>query len=223
MTKHPHQLSEFETRLLEELKRVAADGSIVDTSPVADTAVAVRPPNRRRRMAYGLAVTAVAATTLGIVGPLTFGGKTAQAAPFTVVPQSDGTVRFAILAFRDPEGLEQRLNSLGVKAEVDYVPEGKKCADGRFTEFRVSNEAMHEIIHWVEPPRGRPMTDEELDYQRDGWTEVRPDLIPEGTTLVLTQTIWGDRNEGGSLGAYHLAQGPVGPCQLVPDPDNVDR
>lgn len=206
----------FEECLLDELKALVERGEV----PPSTTA-APRPDRRRgRRIAYGLAASVAIAAALGITASA-LTGETARAAAYTVVRQPDGSVRFAINEFRDPQGLEARLRQLGVNARIDYVPDGMKCQDGRFTEYAISDEALQGIVHWLTGPRDRLLTDEEIAYYRRNWQEVRPELMPPGTTLVLTQTIWEDPDDpevGGSVGTTHLAAGPVAPCLLVPDP-----
>jgi hypothetical protein len=208
--------SHFEECLLDELKALVERGEV----PPSATA-APRPDRRRgRRIAYGLAASVATAAVLGVAASA-LTGETARASAYTVVRQPDGSVRFAINEFRDPQGLEARLRQLGVNARIDYVPAGMKCRDGRFADYPVSEDTLQAIVHWLDGPTDRLMTDQEIAYYRRNWQEVRPELMPPGTTLVLTQTIWEDPRDpevGGSVGTTHLAAGPVAPCQLVPDP-----
>lgn len=209
----------FEDRLLDELKAVAVADRAQAATPVP---VRTRITSGRRRLAYGLAASAVVATSVGIAGPALLGGKNAQAAAFTVVQQPDGGIRFAIHEFRDPQGLEARLRQLGANVKVDYLPPGKNCAKGRFaTEHKTSGEELTAIVHWLPGPTDRVQTDDEIAYYKKGWQEIRPELIPPGTTLVLTWTSFADADEsqmGTGAGTLFLADGPVGACRLVDDP-----
>ncbi|MFJ8747209.1 hypothetical protein ACIRL2_48700 [Embleya sp. NPDC127516] len=225
----------FEERALEELKTLAAEGGVPATDPPP-----VRPATsrRRRRAVYGLAASAVLATGIGVGVPMLSGGS-AEAQPFEVVKRPDGGILFKVDEFRNPKGLEQRFRDLGLRAVVDYVPYGKKCAAGRFTERPISNDDLNAIYHWLPSPEGRLMTDAELEFYSHRWTEVRPELIPPDATLVLTATLFkvnakdlpdpgfrdGRRvhnsDSAGSTTLYQLADGPVGPCVLVDDPSQT--
>jgi hypothetical protein len=227
----------FEERALQELKLLAARGDVP-----AIAAIPGRPTRPRaslgRRITYGLAVSAVLAVVVAIGVPMSGGGD-AEAQPFEVVKRPDGGVLFKVAEFRNAKGLEQRLRDLGVRVVVDYVPYGRKCAAARFTEHPISNDDLNAIYHWLPTPTDRKLTDEEMDFHTQGWTEVRPELMPPGTTLVvtatLTQTLAKDMpdpgyrdgrrvhntDQTGSTSVYELAEGPVGPCVLVDDPNAV--
>ncbi|UGQ11372.1 hypothetical protein LO772_32030 [Yinghuangia sp. ASG 101] len=206
----------FEDRLLHELKGVVAHGDVPE--PIVPS-VARRRIGTRRRLAYGLAASAVIATSIGLAGPTYFGGKDAEAAPFTVVRQPDGTIRFTIAEYRDPQALEARLQQYGANVRVDYVPAGMQCAAGRYVASPVPGDVLTGIFDWVQPPGDRPMTDAESAYFRQGWQEIHPERIPAGTTLVLTMSIHQDPENAENVttgGISELATGEVGPCHPVP-------
>ncbi|WP_406279104.1 hypothetical protein [Embleya sp. NBC_00896] len=224
-------MTDFEERLLEELKVLAARGEV---PAVAEQPVRTAMP-RGRKVVYGLAASAVLAAGLGVGLPIAIGGNSAEARPFEVKKQPDGGVLFKINEFRNPKGLEQRLRDLGVRAVVDYVPWGKKCAEPRFTEHELPDDDLGAIYHWLKFPEGK-LTDEELETVQESWTEIRPELMPANTTLVVTATLYkvdakdlpdpgyhqaGPRihntDQSGSTGSYALADGPIGPCVLVDD------
>ncbi|WP_439674597.1 hypothetical protein [Embleya sp. MST-111070] len=222
----------FEERALEELKSLAAKGGVPATDP--------SPPgkpvtSRGRRIGYGLAASVVLAAGIGVGVPMLSGGS-AEAQPFEVEKRPDGGILFKVDEFRNPKGLEQRLRDLGVRVVVDYVPYGKTCAPGRFTESAASNDDLNAIYHWLPWPTDHRLTDEETDFYTKGWTEIRPELMPPGATLVLTATLTKVRAEDlpdpgyrdgrrvhntsgtGSNTAYRLAGGPVAACALIDDP-----
>ncbi|MFI1576891.1 hypothetical protein [Embleya sp. NPDC020630] len=221
----------FEERALEELKLLAARGGV----PAVEAAPAGRrATSRGRRIGYGLAASAVLAAAIGIGAPMV-GGGSAEARPFEVVRRPDGGVLFKVDEFRNPKGLEQRLRDLGVQAVVDYVPYGKTCAPGRFAPYPISSEDLEAIYHWLPTP-DRRLNDEEIAFYRRMWTEIRPERMPQGATLVITATLTktlakdlpdpGHRDgrrvytsdSSGSTNSYRLADGPVGACVLVDDP-----
>lgn len=208
----------FETELLGELTGLVEGGTVAEAA-AAVPLLTSHGTRRRRRRARGLALSGAAAATIALVVPLALGGKHAEAAPFTVVRQPDGAIRFAIDEFRNPQGLEARLNQLGVPAKVDYLPSGKGCAAGRFAGEELPRETVDAAIGWVQPPFDRRMTDEEIAYYRQGWQEIRPERIPPGTTLVLTETIFDNDDQRAAMGRSDLVTGTVGPCVVVDDPN----
>ncbi|MFI1583733.1 hypothetical protein [Embleya sp. NPDC020630] len=221
----------FEERALEELKLLAATGGVPATDPPPTRAAT----SRGRRIGYGLAASVVLAAGIGVATPMLSGGS-AEAQPFEVRKQPDGGILFKVDEFRNPKGLEQRLQELGLRVVVDYVPYGKQCALGRFAEHPTSQDRLNAIYHWLPTPDGRRLTDEEIDFYRRMWTEIRPELMPPDATLVLTTTFDkvraedlpdpGDRDgrrahntdSAGSTTLYRLAAGPVGACTLIDDP-----
>jgi hypothetical protein len=113
----------FEDRLLTELRRVvAANPEPVPASASAGSAIAHRLP-RTLTVAGGLATAALA--SVAVIGFGDEGENTAWA----VTPNGDGTVTVVINHLSDADGLEQKLRDEGVPAVVQYLPEGKKCAD----------------------------------------------------------------------------------------------
>jgi len=213
-------MNTFEDRLLEELKAVVADDRAPDDCHRhAPTPAVVKSRGRtvRRRAVYGLAAALAIGTAIAL--PTMTVGSQADAAPFQVRPQDDGSILFRVVEFSSPKSLELRLRELGANVVVDYVPLGSSCEEGRFREHEIPDAEMSAIYGWLEPlaiREGRLMTDDEIEFHRQGWHRLRPDLIPAGTTLVLTEGFEEDGEHFSSLGTFALAQGPVGPCELVP-------
>ncbi|MFE2872418.1 hypothetical protein [Embleya sp. NPDC059259] len=224
----------FEERALDELKALAADTAAAG-GPATEPPPATATSRRGRRALYGLAASAVLASGIGLGAPL-FSGSSAEAQPFEVVKRPDGGILFKVDEFRNPKGLEQRLRDLGLPAVVDYVPYGRKCAPGRFAPHAIADDDLNAIYHWLPEPTDRRMTDKELEFYSQLWTEVRPELMPANTTLVITvtmtQTLAKDvpdpgyrdgrrayaSDSTGSTSTYRLADGPVAACTLIDDP-----
>lgn len=212
----------FQAELLHELLTMVDSGGPTTESAqdviMVERAASGDGPRRPRRRAYGLAAAGLTAVSLGIVGAVAMDGSTAQAAPFTVAPQPDGTVRFAIHEYRDPAGLQAQLRAAGVNAVVDYLSPGLRCADSRFTPYTTSGgNAQPEVLDWVPTP-DRRLTDDEIAYYRQGWQQIHPDRIPTGATLVLTQSIVEDGQARAATGSAQLAAGEVRPCNPIADP-----
>jgi len=215
-------MNTFEDRLLVELKAVVAvdqaPGDRPEPTPI-QAAGKARGRVVRRRAVYGLAAALAIGTGIVFALPAATGGSQADAARFQVRPQNDGSILFRVVEFSTPKALELRLRELGANVVVDYVPLGKSCEEGRFLEYEVSDAEMSAVYGWMEPPsarEGRLMTEDEIVFYSQGWHRLRPDLIPAGTTLVLTEGFREDGEHFSSLGSAALAQGPVGPCALVP-------
>jgi len=212
-------MNTFEDRLLAELKTVIAEHRAPeerDGHVPTPAVVGTRGRTVGRRAVYLAAVLAIGTA---IALPAVTGGSQADAAPFQVRPQDDGSILFRVVEFSSPKALEQRLRELGANVVVDYVPLGKSCAEGRFIEHKVPDTELSAIYDWMEPPsagQDRLMTDDEIEFYRQGWHRLRPDLIPAGTTLVLTEGYEEDGENFSAQGSFALAQGPVGPCELVP-------
>lgn len=114
------ELSDFEQRLLDELRRTI----------VADRRTPVSPRVTRRRrvtLAGGIAVVGAAALSVGLPF-VDRGSGPAPVGAYAVTANNDGTVRVEISALRDAEGLERRLREAGVPAVVRSVPPGDACA-----------------------------------------------------------------------------------------------
>jgi hypothetical protein len=129
MTEKKHPLSSFEQWQLGELRQLVSERA------AADPASAIRRPRPRLRLVTGMAGASLAVGAVVAV-PLLLGdngGPSAQAAPFEVEANDDGTVTARIYSYEDADGLEEQLESYGVAAEVDYTAE-QRCDPDRGTE-----------------------------------------------------------------------------------------
>jgi hypothetical protein len=131
-----HELTGFERRLLDELRRTIVANGLRPTSPPA-----VRPGlgwRRRLTLAAAIAVAAALALTAGI--PFVDRGSTppvsGPSAAYAVTTNEDGTVIVEINALRDAKDLERELRQAGVPAEVQYLPPGDACSEGAFALVR---------------------------------------------------------------------------------------
>ncbi|MEU4508046.1 hypothetical protein AB0G05_00990 [Nonomuraea wenchangensis] len=184
-------MSSFEERLLSALKteittRTADDMTTTSTPPALD-----RRWGGRRLAVAAAGVAAVAATVV------TLNATVLQGPAYAVTEAPDGTVSVRISAFTDPGGLEAELGRHGVKAVVDYLPEGRTCR----------------------PERGRPGGPHGRfgsDIRRDGdgiSFSVTEGQVPAGSTLVLavTKGPGGDRDMP-SATSLQVVEGEVAPC-----------
>ncbi len=182
-------LGGFEERLLAELKDVARVGTT--------TATAARRRGRRRAL---VAVAAAAATFAGFTAFSGFHDPPAYA----VTRNPDGSVRLHINEFRDAAGLQRVLRANGVAVVVDFLPNGKDCA-----EPRAAYIDDREVSGLIEPA---PRTGAGFAWM------LHTERIKPGQTVVLTTKVVYDRPEsvGASEIGIHVATGLVAPCRLVP-------
>ncbi len=214
----------FEDRLLAELK----------------TEMSVRPPQGRApapRWTTGrkfLAVTAVAGTAAAaaIAVPLVAG---TGAPAYAVTKNPDGSVTLTIREFRDPEGVERELAAAGVRADVTYMPLGKRCERPGFRPLDADQANMPTVEELASnDPAVRAKVREKLAgspsgkaiRMRDGIT-IYPRYVQRDQTVVLEiaenpkePTV---RNPGVAWSfSGRLTDGPVNPCKLVDDPGAFD-
>ena len=115
MTQPDSRLDQFESALLTELRRYAAE----------QPAPAPVPVRRRRRLA-AVSLTGLAAGTAAVVALTTLGGSPAYA----VNTNADGDVVVTVHRLDDAAGLEKALSDKGIDAEVSYDADG---SDGSFS------------------------------------------------------------------------------------------
>ncbi|MGP3913970.1 hypothetical protein [Nonomuraea sp. 10N515B] len=125
-------MSNFEERLLSALKEEITTRTAEDR--MTTTVTPVQRGSRRRFAGLSAAVAGLAAATTAVVLLTGIAGSPAYA----VTKATDGSVDVHISAFTDPEGLEAELADAGVKAVVDYLPEGQTCKEPRGEQGSVS-------------------------------------------------------------------------------------
>lgn len=191
----------FEDKLLGQLKQVVTER-------------AAEPVTRRHwrpRLALAGAVAATAA--IGIAAPVLMADRTSPAWAVTV--GEDGWVKVTIDELRDAEGLERRLEELGIAAEVDLFPaDAAGCRSDRYTGVQDDHDQLRLDIGAPEP-------------DGIGAFSIRPDAFRSGETLVVETSNGSMHDENGDPVAdatyvslsVGVADGPVAPCEPVPGPD----
>ncbi|MDO5502474.1 MAG: hypothetical protein Q4G67_04790 [Actinomycetia bacterium] len=179
-------LNTFEERLLGEL-------TLAVTEPHA---------LRRRRPSVkwlGIAAAGVAATAVGL------GAVIAAPQPaWAVGSNPDGTVTITI---NRPEGaarLEKRLAELGIAADVQFPPEGRRCAPGRLPDSTVDD------VNAIEAATiGRDQIELTVD----------PAKADGSTTLLIEVSILdkiSPTESHGLVGILGSVEGTPEPCRLIP-------
>ena len=101
-------LDSFESALLTELHREAAERPVTSPAPV-----------RRRRRVLAVAATGIAASVAAVIGLVGTGSSPAYAVQLT----ADGDVVVTVHRLDDATGLEEALRAKGVDADVNYDPD----------------------------------------------------------------------------------------------------
>lgn len=182
-------MSNFEERLLRELRSVVVDRS-------ADRG----RPRRWRKPRHGVALGLGAVTASAVLLAVLVLSPGTQAA-YAVTRNADGSVTVEIDSMTDAAGLQSKLEAAGVNAVVAYLPAGKMCRQPWFT------------------PLGRPLdgtTQSGVEHLAAGGVRftLTADTPANATVVIETQEGPGDAT---ALGIA-WAQGAVPPCQMVDAP-----
>jgi hypothetical protein len=150
----------FEDKLLGQLKQVVAERT-AEPAPQRHW----RP---RLALAAGIAAVLIAGTAVGL--PVL---TAERASPAWAVTQTGNRIHVTILDYRDADGLERKLESMGVSAIVDYPPAGMTC--GR-NQWFLDHPHDHDTAIWF---NGH---DDALSF----WFR-RDTLRPEDTLVIETR------------------------------------
>ena len=181
--------SQFEHRLLAELRQVVAERPAPEVVPVP------RSHRRRPLLLAGTATAAAAATAVLLT--VTSGGV---APAFAVDRRANGDVSVTINQLSDAHGLQSQLRAAGINAEVDYTPAGKACRQPR---GRIAP-----------PSSGGPGV---AGVRANGGSTtftISRHLVGPGQTLVIATS----GGAGPASVGMQVVDGPVSPCVLVDAP-----
>jgi len=187
-------LDGFEERLLAQLKEVVAERQTMTAAP---------PRRPRRRLVISVAV-AGALAVVGVLVAALLPGLGEQPA-YAVIRDPDGSIRVYIRDYRDPKGLQNRIEAFGVKAVVDYIPWGTTCREPR-GDFVPPDQMPLEMVTWG------PFGEEDGYY----W-KLHPEFIGPDQTFVYVVRVRTEADGGHDQRVViRLANGPVAPCDPVP-------
>jgi len=221
--------SDFEQRLLDELKAVVAERGAEQATA---TEGAKPTPAWRRAPRLVLGAAAVLAAAVAVLIFSSGGGNTPTA--FAVEPQEGGGVRIKIYSLEDASGLEGALEEAGIEAQVTWLPAGKVCREPHYTPSVVhfpgggsfggmtmggpggitigigSTKASRENFRRYK--RGEISADELANIN------LVPEAFRPDQSVVLSGTPapYDGDPEGGSITKFGVAEGPVEPCKLIP-------
>jgi hypothetical protein len=221
--------SDFEQRLLDELKAMVAErGAGQETA----TEGATRAPVWRRAPRLALGAVAVLAAAVAVLVFNSGGDNTPRA--FAVESQKGGGVTIKVYSLEDASGLERALKDAGIRSQVTWLPAGRVCREPHYTPSQVhlpgggsfggmsmggpggitigigSTKASRESFGKYR--RGEISDDDLANINLDP-EAFRPD---QSVVLSGTPVPYNGDPEGGSITKMGVAEGPVEPCKPVP-------
>lgn len=231
--KNRDQGSNFEERLLDELKTIVAQrGAEQETS--AETAAHSPAWRHAPRLALGSAAGVAAAAAVLVFSS----GSDNTSKAFAVEPQDGGGETIKIYSAEDAAGLERALGEAGVRSQVTWLPAGMTCREPRFTPSTaktpegapiggmtmagpgepmtigiMSPEQWQEF--WREHPRGESSGIESRDSIPN--ISLDPASVGPDQTVVISGSpgLYDGDREGGYEAQFAIAEGTVEPCDPV--------
>jgi hypothetical protein len=197
MVTSDQQFGAFEEHLLAELKDVVAthtaEGAVSGTS---------RPARKPRRgLVLTVAAVMTAAAVAVVIDPALLGLSSSPA--YAVQRDPDGSIRISVYDYRDPKGLQQRIEAFGVKAAVDYLPAGMTCQEPR-ADYVPADQMPRKMVDWA------PLN------SKDRYFKVHTQYIRPNQTFVYTVQVSAQHGDRIQRSAIRLANGPVAPCKPTP-------
>ncbi|MEU4835972.1 hypothetical protein [Streptosporangium sp. NPDC023615] len=214
----------FEERLLAELRTEIAARAEQGRAPV---------PGRfaGRRFAWAGAGVATIAAATAVAVPLAIGSPTPA---YALTENADGSINLTINEFRDPEQVERELAELGVRADITYLPLGKRCGNARapFVKGDKADVSAEDLsskdpvvqarirkrmenlpsARAIRPKNGITIHPRHIERGQIVMIEVQEN--PVEPTVERPGVAWGFTGR--------LTEGPVAPCQVVDDPTAFD-
>jgi hypothetical protein len=226
----------FERRLLDELKAVIAEREAERTT---ETESAATSPAWRRAPRLALGAVAVLAAAAAVL-VFSSGGRNAPRA-FAVEPEQGGGVTIRIYSLEDPAGLERALTQAGIPAQVDWLPAGTTCRHRRLTPATAKTSMGGMTRGFEMGGRGPALTigimtrrqsrEQWRAYKRgDLSTQEARESIPnisldpasfrpdQSVVISGSPNPFAGDPEGGFQTQFQVVEGPVEPCEPVPEP-----
>ncbi|MEV0230020.1 hypothetical protein [Nonomuraea sp. NPDC050786] len=191
-------MSNFEERLLSALKEEITTRKS-ENATATTTVTPVERPSRRRLVGLSTAAAGVAVATTAMVVLTGLDSTPAYA----VTKGADGAVDVRINEFSDPEGLAGELATAGVKAVVDYLPEGRTCKEPRGERGSGTGRFAASV--------GRSSGG--ISFK------IEEGQVPAGETLVLAVSKSKDGDDRPPFAmSLTVVKGPVAPCEPITMP-----
>ncbi|SDS36926.1 hypothetical protein SAMN04488543_1598 [Friedmanniella luteola] len=185
MTDRPTtELDPFESALLTELKAILPPAAAAEAAPARSWVA----PRR-----WQLTVAGVAAAALAVALLVPGLGPTPA---YAVTGGNNGEVRVKVNRLEGAEGLERALAEHGIPADITYLPEGKECAAGRYTE-----------VHTPGLTLGVAAT--------KFYVTIPPGAVGKDDTFVLDASVVPRPNGVQARVSFGFGNGPIKPCHIV--------
>ncbi|MEU4699907.1 hypothetical protein [Nonomuraea dietziae] len=154
----------------------------------------------RRRPVRLLAPALGLAAAVAVAVPLVFGGG---APAYAITRNADGTIQISINEAKNPKALQADLEKMGLRAVVDFIPNGKRCSPQPRSASWVPREEAKLTV--FPPTEGSAFT-------------IDPAAVKEGQTAVLEFGF--NQNDGWAVAGVWsgISNGPVAECTLVDSP-----
>ena len=181
------ELDAFEERLLDELK-TAVQAQAAVTQPVL-----VR--RRRPRLWYVPVTGAVAAVVTALVV-----GFPRPAPAYAVSGGNGKDVKLKVARLEGAQALQHALREHGITADITYLPPGKACRPGRYSEVRTPGLSLSTSAEKFE-------------------VKIPAGAVGEGDTFVLWAAVTPLPNGVRASVDFGVAHGTVAPCMVVDVPE----
>lgn len=183
------ELDTFEAALLVELKAAVTEQATA--VPQRRPASPERPRSWQRKPWYvpvaGVAAAALAALLVPSLWPTP---------AYAVSGRDNGEVTVRVNRLEGADGLERALREHGIPADITYLPDGKKCAPGRYTAVEA-----HGLMLSVSAQRFE--------------VTIPPNTVGSGDTFVLSASVVPLPNGVRAMVDFDIAHGAIAPCRIV--------
>lgn len=232
MNKDRKHGTDFEERLLDELKTVVARRGTEQVPEEIGSHSSAR--RRAARLAVVPAAVIAAAATLLVFDS----GSDNTSKAFAVERQDGGGVTIKIYSPEDAAGLEEALAETGIRSQVTWLPAGMTCREPHFTPSTVKTsmggtiggvtmagpgEAMTFGVmspeqyreRWREYKRGE-LSEDEYHASTPNFSLDPASFRPDQSVIISgSRGPYGGDTEGGYEAQFAIAEGPVEPCESV--------
>lgn len=229
--------TDFEQRLLDELKNVVAQRAAAETASVDPGG---RWPSRPSAPRLAVGAGAALAVAAGVLIFNSGGASTSKA--FAVEAQDGGGVTIAVYSPEDAAGLEGALAEAGIHSQITWLPAGMTCREPRFKQSYVKTvmggtigglsgggpaPAMTIGVMSGEQYRARWREYRNGEISDAEFRETTPNLALDPASFSPDQMVvisgapgpYDGDPEGGYEFRFAIAEGPVEPCEPVSVPD----
>jgi hypothetical protein len=237
MSERHDRESGFEERLLVRLKAVVAERGAATAGTPAPVTASLGP---RRSRPLRLALAGALAIVIAVVVIIISSGGDSTSRAYAVEPLAGGGVAIKIYSLEDGAGLEAALEKAGIPAQIDWLKAQTTCRErklkpatvktamgGRTGGFTVGGPAPALTIGVMSTAQYRQVSRAYLRRARAGHespgelpnVSFDPRSFRPGETVVIVGSPepHGGDPEGGYRASVQVVEGPVPPCEPIPE------